>query len=65
MNNTLAGVTAALIEYGLWIGVGVIAVAVLFGRRNDRSESQVKAAVHWMEHALEEAPDRLLSLIHI
>jgi hypothetical protein len=54
MNNTLAGVTAALIEYGLWIGIGVI----------DRSESQVKAAVHWMEHALEEAPDRLYESVH-
>jgi len=64
MNDTLAGVSAALIEYGLWIGIGVIAVAVLFGRRNDRSESQVKAAVHWMEHALEEAPDRLYESVH-
>ena len=46
MTDTLAAVGAALIEYGVWIGIGVIAVAVLFGRRNDRSESQVNAAVH-------------------
>ena len=59
MTDTLAAVGAALIEYGVWIGIGVIAVAFFFGRRNDRSESQIKAAVHWMEHALEEAPDRL------
>ena len=64
MTNTLAGVSAALIEYGLWIGIGVITVAVLFGRRNDRSESQANAAVNWMEHALEAAPDRLYDSVH-
>ena len=55
MTDTLAAIGVALIEYAVWIGVGVIAVAVYFGRRNDRSEAHVKAAVHWMEHALEEA----------
>ena len=64
MTDTLVAVGAALIEYGLWIGIGVIAVAFFFGRRNDRSESQIKAAVHWMEPALEEAPDRLYESVH-
>ena len=64
MTDTLAAIGAALIEYAVWIGIGVIAVAVYFGRRNDRSEVHVKAAVHWMEHALEEAPDRLYDSVH-
>ena len=64
MTDTLAAIGVALIEYAVWIGIGVIAVAVYFGRRNDRSEAHVKAAVHWMEHALEEAPDRLYDSVH-
>ena len=64
MTDTLAAIGVTLIEYAVWIGVGVIAVAVYFGRRNDRSEAHVKAAVHWMEHALEEAPDRLYDSMH-
>lgn len=64
MTQMLTAIGAGLIQYAVWIGVGVIAVAVYFGRRNDRNEAQVKAAVHWMEHALEEAPDRLYESVH-
>tara|TARA_Y100001960_G_C14631471_1_gene806024 strand:- start:628 stop:1164 length:537 start_codon:yes stop_codon:yes gene_type:complete len=64
MNEVLAAIGAGLVEHAVWIGVGVIAVAVYLGRRNDSGEAQVRAAVHWMEHALEEAPDRLYHTVH-
>ena len=64
MTETIRAISVALIEHALWVGLGVIAVAVFLHRRSDQTEVQVKAAVGWMENALEAAPDRLYDGVH-
>ena len=64
MTETIKAIGIALVEHSLWVGLGIIAVAVFLHRRSDRTEVQVNAAVSWMENALEEAPDRLYDGVH-
>lgn len=65
---TISEFVAALGTLGVahagWLLVGVIVVAVFVLRRSDRSETHLKAAVHWMEGALAEAPDKLYASVH-
>ena len=64
MTETIKAIGIALVEHSLWVGLGVIAVAIFLHRRSDRTEVQTNAAVSWMENALEEAPDRLYDGVH-